>query len=396
MSLTRRRLFQRITALDGSSTSAWISARGREGAMAEGLNEHGEQAPSGGARPIRISSNENPLGPGQHVLDALVGKFPEAARYPFNAKQNDGAIVTALAAKYSAKNDNIALGAGSGELLVNAVRAFTSATRPLVTPWPSFENPRETAKKIGSAVKEVPLDDKLRIDVAKLVAASKGAGLVFFCNPNNPTATVHGKSAVADLVKQIRAASPDTVILIDEAYHDYVTDPSYQTAMDLALTTPNVFVTRTFSKAYGMAGLRSGYAVGHPATIRTLNNYRMPYGLGTLVLGGSIVALGNPAHIDQERKRNTEVRAFTLKAFADMGVTGTDSQANFVFLNIKRPAAGFRDACRGQGVLVGRDFPPYEKTHCRVSIGTMDEMQRAVAVFKKVLAGSTTTSSQGR
>jgi histidinol-phosphate aminotransferase len=396
MSLTRRRLFQRIATLDGSSTSAWISARGREGAMAEGLNEYGEQAPSGGARPIRIASNENPLGPGQHVLDALVGKFPEAARYPFNAKQNDGAIVTTLAAKYSAKNENIALGAGSGELLVNAVRAFTSATKPLVTAWPSFESPRDTAKKIGSAVKEVPLDDKLRIDVAKLVAASKGAGLVFFCNPNNPTATVHGKTAVADMVKQIRAASPDTVILIDEAYHDYVTDPSYQTAMDLALSTPNVFVARTLSKAYGMAGLRVGYAVGHPATIKALNSYRMPYGLGTLVLGGSIVALGNQAHIEQERKRNTEVKAFTVKALADMGVTGTDSQANFVFMNIKRPAAGFRDACRAQGVLVGRDFPPYEKTHCRVSIGTMDEMKRAVDVFKKVLASSTTTSSQGR
>jgi histidinol-phosphate aminotransferase len=395
MSLTRRRLFQRVATLDGHFSHEWVAARGREAGMAESLNEYGEQAaPSGGARPIRIASNENPLGPGQHVLDALVGKFPEAARYPFNAKQNDGALVTALAAKFSAKNDNIALAAGSGELLVNAVRAFTSASKPLVTAWPSFENPRDTAKKIGSAVKEVPLDDKLRIDMPKLIAASKGAGLVFFCNPNNPTATVHGKTAVADMVKAIRTASPDTIILIDEAYHDYVTDPSYQTAMDLALSTPNVFVTRTFSKAYGMAGLRAGYAVGHPPTIRTLNNYRMPYGLGTLVLGGSIVALGNQGHIDQERKRNTDVNAFTVKAFADMGVTGTDSQANFLFMNIKRPAAGFRDACRAQGVLVGRDFPPYEKTHCRVSIGTMDEMTRAVEVFKKVLASSTTTSSQ--
>jgi histidinol-phosphate aminotransferase len=395
MSLTRRRLFQRIATLDGQNHAEWISGRGREAAMAEGLNEYGEQAaPGGGVRPIRIASNENPLGPGQHVLDALVGKFPEAARYPFNAKQNDGALVAALAAKFSAKGENVALGAGSGELLTSAVRAFTSASKPLVTAWPSFENPRDTAKKIGSAVKEVPLDDKLRIDVPKLVAASKGAGLVFFCNPNNPTATVHGKTTVADMVKQIRAASPDTVILIDEAYHDYVTDPSYQTAMDLALSTPNVFVTRTFSKAYGMAGLRVGYAIGHPATIKTLNSYRMPYGLGTLVLGGSIVSLGNQAHIDQERKRNTDARAFTVKAFADMGFTGTDSNANFVFMNIKRPAAGFRDACRAAGVLVGRDFPPYEKTHCRVSIGTMDEMKRAVEVFKKVLSGSTTTSSQ--
>jgi histidinol-phosphate aminotransferase len=391
MSLSRRRLFQRLTTLDRSAPGEWIAARGREA----GLMEFGEQSPpAGGARPIRIASNENPLGPGQHVVDAMVGKFPEASRYPFNARQNDGALVTALTAKFGAKNENVALGAGSGELLVSAVRAFTSASKPLVTAWPSFESPRDTAKKIGMPVREVALDSKLRIDIPKLVEASKGAGLVFFCNPNNPTATVHGKTAVADMVKAIRAASPETVILIDEAYHDYVTDPSYETAMPVALSTPNVFVTRTFSKAYGMAGLRAGYAIGDGPTIKQLNRYRMPYGLGTLVLGATIVALGNQAHIDAERKRNTDVRAFTVKAFADMGITGTDSQGNFLFMDIKRPAAGFRDACRAQGVLVGRDFPPYEKSHCRISLGTMAEMQRAVDVFKKVLGSTTTTSSK--
>ena len=140
------------------------------------------------------------------------------------------------------------------------MRAFTSPTKPLATAWPTFENPRDTARKIGTEVRAVDLDRNLRIDIDKLVEASKGAGLVFFCNPNNPTATVHGASAVADFVKRVRAASPDTVILIDEAYHDYVTDPSYKTAMDIAKSTPKVFVTRTFSKAYGMAGLRVGYA----------------------------------------------------------------------------------------------------------------------------------------
>ena len=389
MSLTRRRLFTGM--IETPRNSEWISARGREAAMA-GHAEAQMAAP--GTRVIRISSNENPLGPGQHVVAAIEGKFPEAARYPFNATQKEGALIAALAQKFSAKNENVVLGPGSGEILTHAVRAFTSPTKPLVTAWPSFENPRDTAKKIGTPVKEVPLDSKLRIDVAKMVEASKGAGLVFFCNPNNPTATVHGKTTVADMVKQIRAASPDTVILIDEAYHDYVTDPSYQTAMDLALSTPNVFVARTFSKAYGMAGLRAGYAIGHAPTIKALNAYRMPYGLGTLTLGATMVGLGNQAHIDAERKRNTDVRAFTVKAFTDMGISGTDSNANFLFMDIKRPAAGFRDACRTAGVMVGRDFPPYEKTHCRISLGTMDEMQKAVEVFKKVLGSTTTTSSK--
>jgi histidinol-phosphate aminotransferase len=390
MSLTRRQLFQRLASSDELPSSEWVSARGREA----GLMESGDQGAGAAAKPVRIASNENPVGPGQHVLDALVGKFPEGHRYPFNGRQNEGTIVQALMTKFDAKAENVALGAGSGELLTNAVRAFTSATRPFVTAWPSFESPRDTAKKIGSTVKEVPLDDKFRIDVPRMVEASKGAGLVFFCNPNNPSATVHGKTTVVDFVKQIRAASPDTVILIDEAYHDYVTDPSYRTAMDIALTTPKVFVTRTFSKAYGMAGLRAGYAIGHPATIKELDRYRLPLGLGTLVIGGAIVALDNEAHIDAERKRNTEVKVFTVKAFADMGISGSDSQSNFIFMNLKRPAAGFRDECKASGVLVGRDFPPFEKTHCRISIGTMDEMQRAVAVFKRVLTNPTTTASK--
>jgi histidinol-phosphate aminotransferase len=388
MSLTRRRLF---TGLFETPRNEWISARGREAFMAGHVDA---QMGAAAAKMIRISSNENPLGPGQHVVDAIVGKFPEAARYPFNATQKEGALIGAIAQKFGAKNEQIVLGPGSGDILTHAVRAFTSPTKALVTAWPSFEAPRETAKKIGSAVREVGFDSKLKIDLNKMVEAAKGAGLVFFCNPNNPTATVHGKTAVADMVKAIRAASPDTAILIDEAYHDYVTDPSYESAIPLALSTPNVFVTRTFSKAHGMAGLRAGYAIGDQQAIKAITAFKMPYGLGTLTLGGAIVSLANTAHIEAERQRNTEVRAFTVKAFADMGVTGTDTQTNFLFMEIKRPAAGFRDACRAAGVLVGRDFPPFEKSYCRVSIGTMEEMQRAVAVFKTVLGGATSTSRQ--
>ena len=292
----------------------------------------------------------------------IVGKFPEAGRYPFNAREQEPVLVKALGDKFGVGSDQIVLGPGSGEILTNAVRAFTSPTRPLATPWPTFENPRDTARKIGTEVRAIDLDRNLRLDIDKLVEASKGAGLVFFCNPNNPTATVHGAPAVADFVKRVRAASPDTVILIDEAYHDYVTDPAYKTAMDIAKSTPKVFVTRTFSKAYGMAGLRVGYAVGDKEVIHTLKQYRMPYAVSLPAIAAAVTALGNQAHIDQEARRNTSVKAFTVKAFEQMGFKATDSQTNFIFVNINRPAAAFRDACREAGVMVGRDFPPYEKT----------------------------------
>jgi histidinol-phosphate aminotransferase len=397
MSLTRRRLFQ-IAVRDNSHTGEWIAARGREAAVAEGSLEFGQRAASSGTNSnvIRIASNENPLGPGQHVLDAIVGKFPEAHRYPFNAQQREPVFVDAIAKKWGVTPDQVTLGAGSGEILTNAVRAFTSPSKPLATPWPTFESPRETAKKIGTEVRAIDLDKNLRVDLDKLVEASKGAGLVFFCNPNNPTATVHGASAVADFIKRVRAASPETVILIDEAYHDYVTDPSYKTAMDIAKSTPKVFLARTMSKAYGMAGMRVGYAVGDKEVIDTLNRFRMPYGINLPAISAATIAMGNQAHIDRERQRNTDVKAFTIKAFDQMGFKATDSQANFIFVNLNRPAKPFRDACAQQGVMVGRDFPPYEKTHCRISIGTMAEMQKAVDVFKKVLGSATSTSNQAK
>jgi histidinol-phosphate aminotransferase len=393
MSLSRRRLFQPF----GSATHGeWIAARGREAAVAEGSLAAPQQARAAGASSnvIRIASNENPVGPGQHVLDVIIGKFPEAGRYPFHATEQEPVLVKTIAAKYGVANDQIVLGPGSGEILTNAVRAFTSPSKPLALAWPTFENPRDTAKKIGTEVRAVDLDKNLRIDIDKLVEASKGAGLVFFCNPNNPTATVHPADHVADFVKRVRAASPDTMILIDEAYHDYVTDPSYKTAMDIAKTTPNVFVTRTFSKAYGMAGLRLGYAVGAKEAVQVLNRYRMPYSVNLPTIAAGIAALNNQAHIDQEARRNTAVKASTVKAFDQMGFKATDSQANFIFVNINRPAAAFRDACREAGVMVGRDFPPYEKTHCRISIGTQAEMDKAVAVFRKVLGSATSTSNQ--
>ena len=395
MSLSRRRLFQRFGSapLNGE----WIAARGREAAVAEGSLEFAQQQRiAASSNVIRIASNENPLGPGQHVIDAIVGKFPEAGRYPFNAREREPVLIKALAAKFGVADNQVALGPGSGEVLSNAVRAFTSPTKPLATAWPSFENPRDTARKIGTEVRAVDLDAKLRLDIDKLVEASKGAGLVFFCNPNNPTATVHSAATVADFVKRVRAASPDTVILIDEAYHDYVTDSSYKTAMDIAKSTPKVFIARTFSKAYGMAGLRVGYAVGDAEVIKRLNDFRMPYAVNLPAIAAATIALGNQAHIDQERARNTSVKAYTIKAFEQMGFKATDSQTNFIFVNINRPAAAFRDACREAGVMVGRDFPPYEKTHCRISIGTQQEMEKAVSVFRKVLAASTNTANQGK
>jgi len=158
----------------------------------------------------------------------------------------------------------------------------------------------------------------------------------------------------------------------------------------IALRTPNVIVARTFSKAFGLAGMRIGYAVGQAETITQLARYKMPYNVSVFGVSAALAALDDTTHIEAERRRNTEVRAFMIKVLADLGCKPTASEGNFLFVDVRRPAKDFRDACAKHGVTVARDFPPFEKTHARISIGTMDEMKKAADVFRNVLKPVTT------
>jgi len=389
MSVSRRGfLTSGVVPLSG----ALVGARGMEAYLAGAQSGGARSLVPPGVSEIRISSNENPLGPGKAALEAILGRFPDAGRYPFNSTPNEAALTDAIAAQFRIKPENIVLGAGSQEILKNAVRAFTTPERGLVTASPTFENCTGIARRLGHRVTESRVDAAFRLDLEPMIAASKGAGLIFLNNPNNPTATVHGGNAVAEFVSRVRQSSPETVILIDEAYHDYVTDPAYWSAAPLALETPNVLVTRTFSKAFGMAGMRIGYAIGRPSTMAPLERLKMPYNVSVFGIAAAMAGLADPAHIAVERARNTKVRAFTIKALDALGCRSTDSQANFIFTDVGRSAKEFRDACAKQGVIVGRDFPPFETSHARISIGTMEEMQRALAVFRQVLRPSATST----
>jgi histidinol-phosphate aminotransferase len=144
-------------------------------------------------------------------------------------------------------------------------------------------------------------------------------------------------------------------------------------------------VARTFSKAHGMAGMRLGYALGHPDTVKALESWEGSNALNIMGIVAGIASIGDQARLDEEARRNTVARQYTIDWFAKAGYASTDSQTNFLFVDIKRPCREFREACRAQGVIVARDFPPFEKSHVRISIGTLDEMKRATDVFGKVL-----------
>jgi histidinol-phosphate aminotransferase len=280
----------------------------------------------------------------------------------------------------------VQLATGSSPLLEGAPRAFCSAEKKLVTPMPSYSTSLSTARAIGAATQELPLDSSLGIDLDALADAAPGAGLLYFCNPNNPTGTAHGPDAVERFVRRVMREAPDTMIHIDEAYIDYARPGAIATALPLALEFENVFLTRSFSKAHGITGLRVGYALGHE---QTLARIRDAWGLGDVNMLGAIAALTaleDKEHVASEVQENAAIRDMVIGAFREMGFEVPDSNTNHIFVNIGRPASEFRDACLQNKVLVGRDFPPMENTHCRISLGSREEMEIAVEVFRKVLA----------
>jgi histidinol-phosphate aminotransferase len=339
---------------------------------------------------IRIDSNENPNGPGKHVYDTIIGHLSSSNRYPVKIEDD---LIAVIAKLHGVSPANVQLGCGSGELLRAAVQAFTSPTQALVSPEPTFEAPANFAKFVKHPIVSPKVDSKLQIDLNAMTDAARGAGLVYFCNSNNPTATVHGKSDVAMYVEQVNRASPDTTILIDEAYHEYVEDPSYATAIPIAINNPRVVVTRTFSKVFGMAGLRLGYAIGQPDTLKKMSNWLLGSNTNQLVLAAAMATVVDKAHIADEVKKNTESRAYTRKFFESAGYTIHAADANFFMVDVRRDAKAFKLECVKHNVAIGRQFPALPN-YARISVGTLPEMKKAVAAFRTVLASNVSTSQQ--
>ncbi len=329
---------------------------------------------------IKIDSNENPYGVGPSVAEAVQQALALAGRYP----RNRDTLTDALARLHGVPPPSILLGCGSGELLRAATLAFTSRTRAAVVPSPTFETCGETASRLGYPVREVRVDASLRLDLDAMRQAAAGAGLVYICNPNNPTGTVRSARDIEQFIEYVLGATPDAAVLVDEAYHEFVDDPSYATAIPLAIRSPRVIVTRTFSKIYGMAGLRVGYAIGHPDALAAMEQH-MPFGtMSVLSVAAALAALHDTKRLTEQQQANRETRLAMRKLFEDAGYRVAASDANFLMVDVRQRASDFRGACRAHGVLVGRPFPPLD-THARITIGTKDEMQRAADAFRRVL-----------
>jgi len=377
-------------AVAGRLPGGWVSARGREasgGEPAAAAAVPALEVPDA----LRLNSNENPNGPSALALDAIRRGLSEANRYPFLPVDQ---LTLAIARHYDVAPENVLLGCGSTEILRIAVQAYTGRGHALVTAAPTYETPGREAARLGTEVIAVPVDASLQLDLSGMQRPGSRAGLVYFCNPNNPTATVHGAASVRRFVHAVTGASGSTRVLMDEAYFEYVDAPSYATAIPIAMENRRVIVARTFSKVHGMAGLRIGYAVAHAGTINELRPFKLGLGINVLAIAAALGSIGQAGHIEKERRLNREAKDYTRRFFEQLGYKVGVSEANFVLVDIRRDAQAFQDACRALGVLVGRPFPPLT-THARISLGTLSEMRRASDVFRRVLAAPVTTARQG-
>jgi histidinol-phosphate aminotransferase len=333
-------------------------------------------APSGG--PVRLSANENPYGPPPAALAAIARAVAESNRYP-DARED--ALREALAAHHGVAPENVVLGCGSSQILHAVVAAFAPAGSRVVTADPTFEAVGRYAEARGLSVDRLPLTADRRHDLSRMSAALRGPGLVYVCNPNNPTASL---TPDGELRAFLDALPADRVALVDEAYHHYAEGtPGYASVTAIAAARPNVLVARTFSKIYGMAGLRCGYAVGAAPTIEKLRA-QLPWDASNaLALAAAEAALGETAHVAEARRQNAAVRAWAIGEVEKSGARSIPSATNFFMADLGTDVLPLIQALRREGVEVGRRFSSLP-THLRVTVGTEAEMRRFVDAFHRV------------
>jgi histidinol-phosphate aminotransferase len=327
---------------------------------------------------VRLSSNENPYGPSPRALKAMNDVFSLACRYP---DEHNDLLIDSLAKLNGVNHDQILLGDGSSEILQLCAATFTGPTRgKLVAADPTFEAILNNASANGAEVVKVPLTPSFGHDLPKMGKTEQG--LVYICNPNNPTASITPKNEVRDFI----AKTPrQTMILVDEAYFHYADSPDYESVIPLIKDHPNLIVARTFSKIYGMAGLRCGYCIAQKETIERMRPHQMWDSVNIMALAAAIANLNDPDQVANGRRLNSEAKTFVTGELDKMGYKLIPSQANFIMFDVKRPVVPLIQAMKQRNVQVGRLFPALPN-HMRVTVGKKAEMESFLSAFREITA----------
>ncbi len=359
-------------------SAALLSLAGPEFALAQRALVTGDLPPD----TVWLNANENPEGPPRASIEAMTAALPTSGRYHYQEYRE---FNTAVAQSEGLERNQIHIGAGSTEVLNIAVQVFTSPTRPVIVPEPTFEVPTEMARALGRPVVRTALTPEYTADVKRLVeqARQSGGGLIYLCNPNNPTGTFTPKAELAWLVANL---PPETVLLVDEAYIHFAEAPELESALGFVREGRSVVVTRTFSKIWGMAGLRAGFACASPELIGQMAPFRNNV-ISAVTVQAVKAALANAATVlPDRRKRLMETRRELCGWLKDRGLKYLPSQANFLMIDVGRDARELIYAMPRRGVAVGRPFSPLDNM-LRVSIGTPKDMERFREVFWQVYQG---------
>lgn len=327
---------------------------------------------------VRLSSNENPYGPSQAALKAMTDGFNLAWRYP---DEYADMLAEELARMHDVSVDQILLGDGSGEILKLCAAAFASKDRKVVIANPTFEAVARHAVVANAEVVKIDLASDYSHDLKKMLPAANGAGLVYICNPNNPTASITPKQEIAEFLAKVM---PTTIVLVDEAYHHYVETKDYESVIPLVKQYPNLIVARTFSKIYGMAGLRCGYCVTQRPNIGIMRTHQIFDSVNIMALVAANASLKDAEHVPRGRKQNTEVKMSIYAELDALGYKYIPSHANFMMIDLRREVRPVIGALRNRGVEVGRLFPALPN-FLRVTIGTSSQMKAFLAAFKQVM-----------
>jgi histidinol-phosphate aminotransferase len=332
-----------------------------------------------GGNIVRLSANENPYGPAPKALQAITNSFGLACRYP---DEHNNVLIDRLAKLNGVNHDQILLGDGSGEILKLCAETFTGPQNgKLVVADPTFEAIVNNATANGAEVVKVPLTNSFAHDLPKMLTAAK-EGLIYVCNPNNPTASITPKEQLGDFIVK---TPHETMILVDEAYFHYADSPDYESVIPLVKDYPNLIVSRTFSKIYGMAGLRCGYCVAQKETIERMRRNQMWDSVNCMALAAATASLDDPDHVPNGQRLNREAKAFTTSELDKIGYKSIPSQANFIMFDCKRPVVPIIKAMKEKNVHVGRLFPTLPN-HMRLTIGKKSEMETFVSAFQEVIA----------
>ncbi|HTL79359.1 MAG TPA: histidinol-phosphate transaminase [Candidatus Babeliales bacterium] len=328
---------------------------------------------------VRLSANENPYGPSPKSFQAITDSFSLACRYP---DEHNNVLIDKLAKLNGVNHDQILLGDGSGEILKLCAETFTGPQNgKLVAADPTFEAILNNASANGAEVVKVPLTSSFQHDLPKMLSSAK-AGLIYICNPNNPTASITPKTELREFI----ATTPQqTMILLDEAYFHYADSPDYESVIGLVKDHPNLIVSRTFSKIYGMAGLRCGYCVAQKETIDRLRKNQMWDSVNCMALAAAIASLDDLDHVPNGQRLNREAKTFVTAELDKLGYQQIPSQANFIMFDCKRPVVPLIQAMKQHKVQVGRLFPALPN-HMRLTIGKKSEMESFIDAFKHVTA----------